>query len=785
MSAQKSEAGVRFLRSRGRGQRVLPTAAGKKTLEVLALVREARGLLAPEGMLDRRGAQWCVVWIVGVLFAVSACQTPGLGLDAGPGDTGDRPDRPDFLDHLGSISDYTLVQGAGGEVKFLGAVTRTPPPAPVLDRPCTFLNTARFAGHVTYLRTLPELGDVDFATYLAMVMKRASRVLWGGSLKYYPGQPHPRTGAPGVLAYFVYSDPNDVDALAVEELAELDARLKRCAPYASDLLALVGADGDQALRFEAQRVALAERGVSLVDLRKLHQGLGAEGYVIGEGYGFLKVVSAGAIVGDYGPRDVLIVPSCPQDLSLVAGLITATPQNLHSHVNLRLGEKRIPSAFVSEIDQNEVVTQLAGRLVHLVVTSSSVMIDPAPLEAAEAFWASRRVSLPPPVADLDVTELRSFSSLVAADARAFGTKAANLGELHHLLPAANRVEGFGVPFSVYRDFMAGAGLQGVVDAILANPRTGTEASFRDAQLASLVDRIEAAPFPPELLARLKGAAEATLGEGAATVPLKFRSSSNAEDALTASGAGIYDSARGCFADDLDGDPTGPSACLSAQEQQALQAKLVAREAELAAHPERTWLNDAIDDLRGDLTKERTVARALKKVYASLWSRRAFEERAAWGVDHHAVFMGVAVEPSFVLERLDAVAVTHLAPSASSTADGGVSRPLYRIVSQVGGESVVRPADPSAVAETILFGRNADDTPVDVRRLTSSSLSPLPLWSEAHLAELASLLFLVHDHFASAVYPVMSHLRLDLELKLTADERIVVKQARPYVQPFTP
>lgn len=747
--------------------------------------------------LSRLGAARRAAIFASVLCATaSACQRhpgAGPGADAGapiapgdPRDPIDRPDRPDFLERLSSIADYALVQGGGGEVKFLGGIAGKAPPAPGLDRACLFLNTVRYPGHITFLRSLPGMSDLDFTTYLTMVMKRASRVLWGGSLKYYPGEPHPKTGAQGILAYFLYSDPNDVDALTADEIAELDARLKSCAPYASDLLALVGMDVDQAIRFEAQRASLAERGVALVDLRSLHQGVAAEGYVIGEGYGYLKVVPAGASLGDYGPRDVLVLPSCPQDLALVAGLITATPQNLHSHVNLRLGAKRVPSAFVSDIYRNQVVMQLAGRLVHVTATASAVQIDPAPLEAAEAFWAARRPALPPPAADLGAVDLRPFGALAAADAPAFGTKAANLGELHRILPAANRVEGFGVPFSAYRDFMEATGLKGAVESLLADPRTAAEASFRDAQLAALASRIEDATVPAELLGRLQGAARAAFGEGFATLPLKLRSSSNAEDGLVVSGAGIYDSARGCFADDLDGDAVRPSACLSADERQALEAQLAAREAELEAHPERTWLIDAVHELRNDLTKERGVARALKKVYASLWSRRAFEERAYWGIDQRAVFMGVAVEPSFVLERLNAVAVTNLASGVSGeAADGGAGDSLYRVVSQVGTESVVRPTDPSAVAETMLFARGPDGAAADVRWLTHSSLSPDPLWSEARIAELASLLFRVHDHFASAVYPGMAHPSMDIELKLTADDRIVVKQARPYVEPFAP
>jgi pyruvate,water dikinase len=179
-------------------------------------------------------------------------------------------------------------------------------------------------------------------------------------------------------------------------------------------------------------------------------------------------------------------------------------------------------------------------------------------------------------------------------------------------------------------------------------------------------------------------------------------------------------------------------------------------------------------LEKDLTKERSVTRALRKVYASLWNDRAFEERAYRGVDHRAAFMGVAVDASFVLEKLDAVAVTQL--------DGGAAGPLYRVVSQRGGEGVVRPTDPTSVAETLTFHRGPGDTVTGVELVTHSSLSPLPLWSEAQIAQLGALLFLVHDHFAAQVYPMTMPLSLDTEIKLTRDDRIVIKQARPYVQP---
>ena len=55
-----------------------------------------------------------------------------------------------------------------------------------------------------------------------------------------------------------------------------------------------------------------------------------------------------------------------------------------------------------------------------------------------------------------------------------------------------------------------------------------------------------------------------------------------------------------------------------------------------------------------------------------------------------------------------------------------------------------------------------------------------MWTPAQLATLAGLLFQAQDHFAAEVYPDVTPLRLDLEVKRTADGRVVLKQVRPYL-----
>jgi pyruvate,water dikinase len=723
------------------------------------------------------------------ILALVACgggATPdhdGGSSDGDPGD-GDAPARdagPDAdpalpsLERLETPADFIRLAGEEWAVKYLGVVPGQNVPAG-LNHPCVFQNTATYPLHLAFLKTFAEYRDLDFQTYLALTQKNAARRLWAGELKLLAGATHPRTGGRGVMAYFVYADLGD--PLSVDQLVEVDQRLKSCVPYARDLLVLVG-EGDQELSFAANAAALKARGVDFALRSQLAPDVGAESYSLGKAYGFLRVVPAGqsvqVVIDEAGPRDIVIAESATDELGLVAGLITTLPQNIHSHLNLRLREKKIPNARIGGILGDQAIVNLDGRLAYLEVTDNQARLEPALLADAEAFWASHRPTPRPLTGNLDETRVRPFATMSAADKDAYGAKAANLAELHQLLPAANRAEGFGIPFALSHKFMTDSGLDAQVEALLADPLVKTDARTRRTKLAALRKAIEAAPVPLDLIMGLVPTAQAAFGAGYATLPSKFRSSSNVEDGELSSGAGLYDSARGCFADDFDGDLVGPSACLSAAESTLLSTRLEQRRAEFAAHPDRTWLLAMIDDLSGDLTKERSVARALKKVWASLWNDRAFEERAYYGSDHRMALMGLAVDASFVNERLDAVAVTNLADPTDATLP-----PIYRVVSQKDGLPVVRPPDPTVVAETLTFRRGPGDAVLDPKLVVMSSLAQGPLWTDPQRTTLAGLLYQVQDHFAAKVYPQITNPRFDLEIKLTSDERVVIKQVRPYI-----
>jgi hypothetical protein len=692
---------------------------------------------------------------------------------AGEADGGSEAD-VEFLNELPTTEAYASLAADGAEVKYLAIVDGREREAALAGAECVFQNTSRYPYHVQFLRTLPGYEGLSSERYADLVLRRESRTMWGGGLRLFPATLHPVTGGEGVLAYTIYSGSSAEEMLTLDDVVEVDRRLKAASSFASEFLVFTPDGTAQIAALAALADELLAAGVAMVDPAALRPGFTAETYVEAEGYGYLRLAPDGVSADNVGPRDVLLIDSAPNDLGLVAGLVTRVPQSLGSHVNLRLREKGIPSAAVASIFENTVIAALADRLVHLTARGTRVEITPARLEDAEAFWSAHRPDVGQPRSDLDVTELRALDELRADAAVAFGTKAANLGELSSLLPAGNRVTGFALPFSAYADFMAETGLDEQVDSLLADERVYVDAAHKRTRLEALRDQIRAAELSASLRASLVEAIDSSYGEAGTTTRLRFRSSTNAEDLPGISGAGLYDSRSGCLGDDLDADDAGPSACLSQEHETYLRAELQLRQEELAMYPERLFLHELIADLGSDLADEKSAWRAVRRVWASLWNERAFDDREYYGLDHRAVFMGIAVQPTFVGEELEAVVVTGLEPDAEE--------PLYRVVSQRGEIGVVRPLDPDARPEILTFRRAQDDTPTRIELVQSSSLADdgAALWSDARVAELAALLFVVHDHFTVSVYPDIMPLLLDVEVDVTMDGRIVIKQARPYV-----
>jgi pyruvate, water dikinase len=710
--------------------------------------------------------------VVVLLLGLAGCggggsDSPGQTADAGVGDVlgdGRADGLPHYVIRLEDSSDIAGLAAGDLSVKYLAALEPGTQPAPV-DQSCVFQDMHDASWHLEFLSAFPAFGGLDLETYLNLVLRRRTRTLWGGAVQLWPGAEHALTGVPGVVSFSVYADEGVQDQLTVDDVIDVHARLSGCVGFAPQLVFLAQGPLQTAL-VRDQPEAFSAAGIVATDAATL-AGAGVEVYTEGTGYGTLVVAESTSGL-EVGQRDVLVLESAPNDIGIVAGLITSQPQTLHSHVNLLLGEKGIPNARIPGARQRAELLALEGTLVRIRADAQGVEVTPATVEQAQEHWNQTRPDVGQPRADLSVRGLGVYGNPDGVAADAYGVKASNVAELCLAFGPDEAPCGFGVPFSAYRAHVVQHGVDTQISAFLADPRRHADPEWRRGALDDIRDTIRDGAVDPDLLATVEVQVRAWLGPEAETTRLRFRSSTNVEDLEALTGAGLYDSRSGCLGDDLDGDDVGPSRCLSDREAAALRQLLDDSRRRLAADPEQTWLAARIEDLEGDLTKEKPIARALPRVWRSLWNDRAWMEREYYGIDHQLAYMGVAVNPSFVLEQLDAVVVTNL--------DGDPRGPLFRVVTQAAPESVVRPEDPSAVAEVRTVRRGADGLVDDT--LWVESTAGADLWGEQFL-ELMDVVFRVHDHFASYVYDDLG-IALDLEVKRTDQGRVVVKQIRPYV-----
>ena len=207
--------------------------------------------------------------------------------------------------------------------------------------------------------------------------------------------------------------------------------------------------------------------------------------------------------------------------------------------------------------------------------------------------------------------------------------------------------------------------------------------------------------------------------------LRFRSSTNAEDADGFSGAGLYTSQTGILKDD-----------------------------------------------------KKSFETAIKKVWASLWSYEAFAEREYYNIDHRNVYMGILVHRSFPDEKVNGVAITK-----------NLYRPNnygFVVNAQLGDESVVKPKEGVICDQFICFPDSGeflfnDRNAVDI--ITQSSLNNNKLvMTEEEIQHLADQLMIIKNHYKyrNVVANPYIDFGLDIEFKLVGENReLYIKQMRLY------
>ena len=166
-----------------------------------------------------------------------------------------------------------------------------------------------------------------------------------------------------------------------------------------------------------------------------------------------------------------------------------------------------------------------------------------------------------------------------------------------------------------------------------------------------------------------------------------------------------------------------------------------------------------------------ISKSVKQVYASMWNFRAYEERNFYRVDQYIAAMGILCHPNFKDEKSNGVGV-------SIDPVNGTQNTFY-LNTQV-GESLITNPDENAIPEEILLFEDPDK---GFTILRESNLVPSGelVMDEIYLDQMRIYLKKIHDEFA-ILYNVegVEGFGMDIEYKVTAQDQLSIKQARPWV-----
>jgi hypothetical protein len=168
-----------------------------------------------------------------------------------------------------------------------------------------------------------------------------------------------------------------------------------------------------------------------------------------------------------------------------------------------------------------------------------------------------------------------------------------------------------------------------------------------------------------------------------------------------------------------------------------------------------------------------ISKSIKQVYAGLWNLRAFEERDFFRVNHFNSCMGVLCHPNYSLEKVNGVGV-------STDPVYGTSNTFY-LNSQQGEDLITNPI-PNTTPEEILLDKlpGEEDEYFVIQRSNLVPPDSLLMGPEA-LLEMRSYLTKIHEEFA-VLYGAEDNptFAIDIEYKITSDDQLIIKQARPWV-----
>lgn len=607
----------------------------------------------------------------------------------------------------------------------------------------------RFRYHAEHLTTLPEYAGLSPAQLDAISQHTNGRRLLLGTL-LIPKSVDDYNNPPIADIQLMSQDPLEPEAVkAVFTL--LSAKMPSVPEtlYYLPVAEQLNFVNKEAARFSALGIKLASRNAAEARIC----------YNAGWGVGHVRVVKEGELDGlladgAIGASDILVMDEVPRELPIVAGIVVSRTSSPSSHPALLAGMLGIPFIYEEKATSQESWLKLAstGEAVFFQATGDAVGSCQALVRNSSALTPSEAASLaalkkPQPLVlddyDHSVTKPILLDKLGRADADKVGAKAANVAELRRIIPDHTVAGGLALPVGLFAEALRlaqtadGLSLRSVLDQelqILLTPGTHPQAVAQG--LARMRALIEGAKIPLPLQRRILDAVLEVFPKG---TRIKLRSSSNIEDHPEFNGAGLYESKGACVGDDDRTDKTG-------------------------------FCQD----------KKDPVMKATLKVWASLYSLKAWSARRYYGVNEDFAGMGILVQKAYKGELANGVAISSY-PAYNNSGDGPQT---------MEAQSTAFPGEDLEVANPPA-GKIPETTRITATELELQIPSTeVPrgrmLMPEALYRQLYEQMNLVHEHYRKALKPKDPALfKLDMEWKLVNDQgtlKIVIKQVRPVPMP---
>lgn len=416
-------------------------------------------------------------------------------------------------------------------------------------------------------------------------------------------------------------------------------------------------------------------------------------------------------------RDIVLYESLPNDLPRVGGIITTVTQTPLSHVNLRAIQDNVPNAFIRKAPDIKEIDDLVGKHIYYKVEDEQYIIREATLAEVDQFYEDLR-----PTENQVLPRDLSVTGIVPLDEISFDMSPAFGVKVANMATMRN----FGFPEGTIRDgfgvpfYFYDEYMKHNNFYELVQEMLDTENFLTDFDIQEdLLKDLRKDIEDGEMPDWMLDELDTMHKTWPEDFSIRTRSSTNNEDLPGFSGAGLYDS--------------------------------------------KTQKPD-----------EGHIEKSIKEVYASMWNFRAFVEREFYRIDHFDAAMGVLVHQNFKDELANGVAV--------STDPINFTEGTYLINTQIGEDLVTNPDALSIPEEILLSESESGDNLIELIRLSNQVDDDGLIMTDAQYLQLRDHLKVIHEEF-QVLYNAegQDNFAMEIEYKITADNALAIKQARPWAE----